>query len=326
MIEKDVIELYNQIDWAKLLRKDLGEYSLEEAKPHFDIIKNIFDDILGYPDIEILSTNFITIISNQVRSFYDFTNQIIDGFQDTAQRKNLLNHIKDKEYEIFQNLSPIYNYLNSFDQSEDTKISETIKKAQEKIDKLNNKLEKTDNLLLEAQKIVTGVKAIQYGNFFGSEASKNDKTSKFYIWMMIGSIVLTGIVSIFFLQDVEFVKNDNATFWKNLFNTINTQNILIRFVVLSLGVYLISHFSKVYSAERHLYNINIQRQNALNSHKQLLDSVIATESDNEKEIRNAILLELTRAIFENKDTGYLKGVQNPSSTNQIVEVSRTLSK
>jgi len=51
-----------------------------------------------------------------------------------------------------------------------------------------------------------------------------------------------------------------------------------------------------------LYNLNIQRQNALNSHKQILDSIIATQSENEKEIRNAILLELTRAIFDTKET------------------------
>ncbi len=97
--------------------------------------------------------------------------------------------------------------------------------------------------------------------------------------------------------------------------------------MLSLGGYLIAHFAKVYSAEKHLYNINVQRQNALNSHKQILDSVIATESENEKEIRNAILLELTRSIFQNQETGYLKGNTNSTMpTNQIIEISKTLTK
>lgn len=143
---------------------------------------------------------------------------------------------------------------------------------------------------------------------------------------MIGAIVLTFGISIFYLRDISFVTVEGANFWSNLFNTINTQNIIIKFVVLSLGGYLISHFSKVYSAEKHLYNLNIQRQNALNSHKQILDSIVSTESENDKEIRNAILLELTRAIFENKDTGYLKGSHNPTSTNQIIEISKTLTK
>jgi hypothetical protein len=61
-----------------------------------------------------------------------------------------------------------------------------------------------------------------------------------------------------------------------------------------------------------LYNLNTQRQNALNSHKKILDSVQATDSENEKEIRNAILLELTKAIFENKDTGYIKQKEDHS--------------
>lgn len=87
-----------------------------------------------------------------------------------------------------------------------------------------------------------------------------------------------------------------------------------------------SYFSNTNLTEKHLYNLNIQRQNALNSHKQILDSIIATQSENEKEIRNAILLELTRAIFDIKETWYLKSWWQWQATNQIIEITKTLSK
>jgi hypothetical protein len=85
-----------------------------------------------------------------------------------------------------------------------------------------------------------------------------------------------------------------------------------KFFILSVGFYLANHFARRFYAEKHLYNLNTQRQNALNSHKKILDSVQATDSENEKEIRNAILLELTKAIFENKDTGYIKQKEDHS--------------
>ena len=97
--------------------------------------------------------------------------------------------------------------------------------------------------------------------------------------------------------------------------------------MISLGFYLIAHFSKIHSAEKHLYNINTQKQNALESHQQILQSIAPTESENEKEIRNAILLELTRAIFDPKDTGYSKtNNQISSPTSQIVEISKSIPK
>lgn len=324
MINLDTKNQYDKIDWLKLLRKDLGEYSLEKAKPQFDRIKSIFDDILNYPNIDNLSASFTNQAQSQLQSFVQFSNQIITDFKDTSQRQTWLDNVKNKEYEVFQNLSPIYNYIQAFDPSKDKKLKELVINSEERIKKLNEDLTKTEKLLSNAQKKATESEILEYGNFFGTEAGVNKKNAKINFWIMIGSIFLTVVLAIIFLQKVDFVTTEGASFWDNLLNTINTQNILIKFIILSLGGYLISHFSNVHSAEKHLYNLNIQRQNALNSHKQILDSIVSTESANEKEIRNAILLELTRAIFENKDTGYLKSSQNPASTSKIVEISKTL--
>ena len=326
MTKQQLLNFYKKIEWNELLRKDFGEYSLEETKPHLDRIKKIFDDIFGYLSTENLSTNFLSIFENQLKIFEQFTRQITGDFKDITQREDWINRIKDKEIEIFKSLFPIYSYIQFVDPSKDKKLQKLLEISEQKIKKLNENLNKTENLLNEAQKKATQSEIIKYGNFFGQEASGNKRNAHINFWVMIGCIVLTLSLSVFFLREITFLKTEGANFWSNLFNTINTQNIIIKFVVLSLGGYLISHFSKVYSAEKHLYNLNIQRQNALNSHKQILDSIISTESENEKEIRNAILLELTRAIFESKDTGYLNGVQSPTSTSQIVEISKTLTK
>lgn len=327
MINPDTKKQYEEIDWNKLLRQDLGEYSLEEASSSLDKIKTIFDDILNYPDFEKLSTQFTNSTQNQLQSFIQFSNQIINSFQNTAERQTWIDNIKNKEYEVFNNLSSIYNYIQIFDPSKDKKLKELVKNSEERIKKLNEDLTKTERLLEGAQKKVIENEISDYGNFFGEEAEKNKKASNRNFWFMIASVTLTAICSIIFLQNIKFISSEELGFWDNLLRTINMQSILIKFVILSLCGYLISHFSKVHSVEKHLYNLNIQRQNALESHKQILDSVIATESENEKEIRNAILLELTRAIFKNKETGYLKNTGSSSSpTSSIVEITKSISK
>lgn len=321
------IEEYKKIDWNKLLRKDLGEHSLEVAKQNFDRIKSIFDEILSYPNLDQLSDQFKNQLQSQLNSFAQFANQIINNFQNTGEKQAWITNIKNKEFEVYQNLSPIYNYIKTFDPARDTKLKDVINKSEERIKKINEDLSKTETLLREAQKKTIQSEIIDYGNFFGKEALKNEKTAKINRWLMFGSILLTSAFSIIFLQNIKFISSEKLTFFENILQTVNAQNILIKFALLSLGGYLIAHFSKIYSTEKNLYNLNIQRQSALNSHKQILDSVIATESENEKEIRNAILLELTRAIFANHETGYLKGSKdNPNPTNQIVEITKSFTK
>lgn len=320
-------EEYKKIDWNKLLRKDLGEYSLEITKPNLNRIKSIFDEVLHYPNLDQLSDQFKNQIQSQINSFVQFANQVINSFQNTSDRQNWINNIKNKEFEVYQQLSTVYRYIKDFDPGRDEKLKDVIKKSEERIKKLNEDLSKTETLLQEAQKKAVQSEIIDYGNFFGSEAGKNERTAMLNRYLMFGSILLTGILSIIFLQNIKFVSSEEVTFFENILQAINAQNILIKFVLLSLGGYLIAHFSKAYSTEKNLYNLNIQRQNALNSHKQILDSVVATESENEKEIRNAILLELTRAIFANHETGYLKGSKdNPNPTNQIVEITKSITK
>lgn len=326
MIDPKIIEEYNKINWQKLLRKDLGEYSLEESKINLDNIKTIFDDILGYPNIDSLSPSFTNQLRSQLISFNQFQNQIISTFKDTGQKQTWINNIKNKDYEVFNSLAPIYNYIQTFDPSKDGKLKELVKSTEAKINEVNKELAKAEGLLKKAQENATESEVNEYGNFFGLEAKQNKINWNLNLGLMIFSIILTITLAILFLQEVTFVKTDWEWFWTNLLDTINTQNILIKFVALSLGWYLITHFSKVYSAEKHLYNVNSQRQNALNSHKQILNSVISTDSDNEKEIRNAILLELTRSMFDKWDTGYLKWWQQQNPTNQIIEISKTLSK
>lgn len=319
------INKYKKIDWNKLLRKDLGEYSFEITKPNFDRIKSVFDEVLNYPNLDQLSNFYKGQIQLQIDSFVNFVNYI-NSFQNTSERQTWIDKIKDKDFEIYQNLSIVYRYIKDFDPERDEKLKDVIKKSEERIKKLNEVLSKAEELLQEAQKKTVQSEIIDYGNFFGQEAEKNERVANKNRWFMFGSIAVTALMSIIFLQNINSFSED-LTFFENILRTVNTQNILIKFILLSLGGYLVAHFSKIYYTEKNLYNLNVQRQNALNSHKQILNSVIATESENEKEIRNAILLELTRAIFANHETGYLKGSKdNPSPSNQIIEITKSFTK
>jgi DNA-binding FadR family transcriptional regulator len=86
---------------------------------------------------------------------------------------------------------------------------------------------------------------------------------------------------------------------------------------------MVAHFSRNYSAEMNMYYMNKHRQMALNSHQRILDAVRKTETSNEPETKNAILLQVAKTMFDIQETGYLKNGNNPVPTTQIVETIRT---
>ena len=77
-------------------------------------------------------------------------------------------------------------------------------------------------------------------------------------------------------------------------------------------------------ALKHQYTLNRHRHNALSSHKEILSSIEKTASESDKEISNAILLELTKSMFSPQKTGFIKDQKDTSSENRVVEISKSL--
>ena len=51
---------------------------------------------------------------------------------------------------------------------------------------------------------------------------------------------------------------------------------------------------------------------------------LGVKDNSDKEISNAMLLELTKAIFSPQDTGFVKYQKDISSENRIIEISKSM--
>ena len=78
--------------------------------------------------------------------------------------------------------------------------------------------------------------------------------------------------------------------------------------------------SRNYRAQAHNYIVNKNKQNALSTFETFVKA-----SDND-EIKNAVLLQTTKAIFSNSPSGYLKNESDDDSPTQIIEIVKDVSK
>ncbi len=321
---RDSIEQYRSLDWTSLLRKDLGSYSLEESKPSFEGIREVFDTIFNHADLENFPPQFLNSIRTHLQQFLQLKNQIL-GFQNINERQQWLDTIRNKEFELHQSMGPFYTFLVLKDPAKNEEFKRQIIDAQGKIGEFEAQITKAQSLLSTVQNEAQKIEAIKYGRFFGDCADKNDQAAKNAQTYMALSAGVTLIIAILLLAgDTDWfvrVQNQNTS---QVLTEIFHQGLLLKFLILSIGGFAIAHFNRNYSAEKHLYYVNTQRQNALDSHQALLNSIRPTESENDKETANAMLAELTRAIFDTKDTGYLKTISNPGNpVRQVIELTKS---
>ncbi|MFA6410702.1 MAG: hypothetical protein WCW26_03970, partial [Candidatus Buchananbacteria bacterium] len=94
MLNQEITKKYKDLNWNELLRKDLGNYSLEEAKPILDRIKNFFDSILLSTEINNFAQGIQNEIQNQITNFLNYCNNSLKTFSDIGQKQQRLEEIK----------------------------------------------------------------------------------------------------------------------------------------------------------------------------------------------------------------------------------------
>jgi|LakMenE01Jun11ns_1017448.scaffolds.fasta_scaffold9909337_2 hypothetical protein len=322
----EIIQQYKTLNWNSLLRKELGDAGrLDEAKISFDRIKEFLDIFVNTEIVTTLSQQAIYEIQGTINDFIVFTQNTILLFSDTSQKEHIIEVIRDKEFTILSNLAKYKIYLNeniSEDKEDYTKKLEELKKREEEIKERFNIAE---DLLEKSQKQTQTSESAKYGTAFGKQAEKHKEGAQRNFWLMIISCIITVTLAIFLLigNQKNFNLIENLSNWEKFLRFIVDQNLLLYIIIFSLLSFLISHFSRNYSSEKNLENIYLQKQMALNSHEQILKSVHSTGTENDLETQNALLTYMSKAIFETKETGYLKGVQhNTNPTGPILDMTR----
>lgn len=325
MFDQNLIEKYKWFNWNLLLRKDMWEFSLEEASPIFARIKKFFDSIISNPELENLAQGILNEIDTQIRSFFELYDRHIVTYQNTSDKQQIIELIKNKEFEIINVLWKYTAYLRELDPKKDKEYKSYTEDAKKKILEIDQNLSQISKLSERAKQVAQKEEIALFWTFFWVTADKNKKSANLSFWIMIVLVFFTWVIAWLFLGNISFLQDSKISFLNNVLKTITSQGIFEKIVIISLLGYIVSHFSRRYSAERHLYVLNIHRQNALNSHKQIIDSVQSTSSESDLETKNAILLQITKAIFENQETWYLKDSwSSPIISNQILEASKIL--
>ena len=318
-LKKD-IEDYKKTDWKALLREDKGDHHLKEIKPHLDFIKSFLDTILESLYFESSYLPYLINLQTSFSSFRELETQIKQHTDDN-RRQGIIGQVIQCKNSIFESLIPLSNMLRIQAESDPNRHDDDPKKIVEEYKKaikgLEQELKKSKQIQSQYAEQVIKEEAERYGDFFKKEYESNKRWS----WMFGFLFLVFSAVSCFFAYC--FLQFDHKIEAEDLVELIIKGDVFNKIFILSIILLVISVIKREYLALRHQFTLNKHRHNAISSHKEILSSIKDTKNESDKEISNAILLELTKSMFSSQETGYVKD-QKDSSGSKVVEVSRSV--
>lgn len=297
---KQRIKEYKELNWSKFLRKDLGEYSLEEAGPSLDRTKRFFDVIVGYTDLDSLPQDFQNRLRNQIWNQVQFLSQIVTNFQNTTERAIWLQRIQNREQEVWNDLGPVYSYLQALGTISPPTINpEKLREAErlanlviESSNKYKKAAETAENWIkTEGTAIATAIQ--DKSKIFDDKANNEHTGYKVWLWLIAAGILGAMTIGVAWMFVYELHGQDG----------ISIGAALLRIAVIGALSYTAFIAYQQFNIQRRLYETYKFKAIALSTMEELLK----TYSDSHD--RESILNQAIAIIFSEPTIKEEKAVQ-----------------
>lgn len=306
---------------------------LKEVKIYVDKLLDIRDKT----ELPKILNQRIDLYTNELWSYIGQIEKVHTDPPDVVARKkeNLIKEIRSYYSKCFdvegQNQKSILEYYAiaaSFDKPKDIEIKKSIEELENRINKtlldssnlvdsLNDKTNESETILEELKKKVSQQTVSDYALVYEEQAENHKKLAE--KWLLTGIIISIAFILLITISALyEFLPTERLSA-TGIVNGYNISNIITKALIIAVIIFLLSFSFKQYSVNRHLQALNTQRQKALNSYKLFIASISADDINS----RNALMIQVAKAIYEPQTTGFLseKG-QNVNSG--IIELTKII--
>lgn len=319
---KDYFIQIKQIEPQSLIREaELGPISFAPYFNDFLRVINFFKRLSSL-DINSLPSYQLSTIKERILPFIDTINTIknfkVDINNGVPQRDTLANNLISSYQSSYDQLSPIISYCEKEGtdyQALQLQVNQTVEninlKYKEIFETFEVKTAELNKILDAVKKAAHEVGITQHTVNFEEASKKYQALSKYWMWSIISTGLIIILLSLYiFNLPIEIEANDPYASYRFI------QAAVARFTALFTLILLLFWEVRNYNAAQHNYTINQNKQNALST----FETFVSAARD--EEIKNAVLMQTTKAIFSNLPSGYLKNESGDDGSSQIIEIAR----
>ena len=184
--------------------------------------------------------------------------------------------------------------------------------GQKVIDEVRRQKEEVNETLNIVQEAAAVAGVSRFAGVFGDQAQKNRRTAR--TWLIV-SIVSVGIIGFIIWWIFDGLVDERQS---EIASEISWQIFLSKILFLSFASVVFYQVVKNYNANMHLYTLNKHRENSLATFQAFV------ESSKDYQVRETILVQTTRAIFEAGQTGYVSSPDVAMPNIETVKVNRAV--
>jgi hypothetical protein len=320
------IELQSVVNPSSLTQNDINAFSV--AKNKLSEIKVLLDRATAVDEVSSLPDQLVRQLSELKSDYLEKVNNIakihsIVGLStnDVISQVNSsiaqINELHRQWFEIGSSNKALLtiNAILSFDKSDTTSAK---RKYESSITELGLAIEKANDLNRELEAKAAQSVVSNYAKIFEDEEGKNIRSS--VIWLVV-SLVLSGLLILGLIESYRldwFQISEKVMTKDGEKIVLNLPNLISKLFLISFCVFIISFCFKQYSINKNLQTLNNHRKNALNSYKLFVDSI----GKDDLASRNALMLQVAKAIYEHTNSGYLSIKQGDNSSPNVIEFTK----
>lgn len=320
---EECLESLEQLSRLDLVRqKALGEeLSFKKGENSFKKIFDLFLPLKGL-DLSNIPIDYLDKLENQLSTAISNLGEILkfnaNQSNPSSERDRLIATIDNGYSSFFQSVFPIICYIHFYNKSDNDstgRIKSLLVEAQQEREKMaragDDTLNEIKSILESARQAAGKLGVAQFSKTFQEESVHHSKIANKWLVATIGvmiALVLSGGAFLYFTNHGTEVTNTPYLI----------QLTVTKLLVLTVLFYALNLCSKNYRSHTHNSILNRHRQNALNTFETFVKA-----SGEDGQTKNAVLLEATRTIFSNQQTGYLNSENEVEFPSRIIEIIKS---
>jgi len=302
---KEILNQLGEIEVDSLERRG-KDFPFSDVQKHIvtifesiEILKDnpeIFEQLPFYPDNHI--ENFFHTFQNNIRNIQGFNPAEVDN--PSSVRDTFAGNIRSSYAEFYSLLFPCLRIavLERKVSPEKMKKLEqesqkVIREVQGQKEEINRQKEEVSQTLMAAKEAAADTGVSKFAEVFGNQAQENKRAA--HIWLFASIVAVGTIVSIIWWIFDGLIDERQS----EIVSDVSWQIFLSKILFLSFASVVFYQVVKNYNANMHLYTLNKHRENSLTTFRAFV------ESSKDYQVRDAILMQATRTIFEAGQTGYV---------------------
>ncbi|WP_139135300.1 hypothetical protein [Roseivirga sp. 4D4] len=326
----------SSIDLSKLeWNKFLDERQLQEAQSK---LAELYESLIMLEENLLkVEDRFPADLVLKITQIFDRFLSLIDSIEDKHEGSNEDDIVRNKKNAL-QNIRNFHRESFELGNSSQTRLLEfiAVTKGYQKDAPLNTKKyeqsimsivkdaesqkKRFDGIYSEFEKKLSESTVSDYAKVFETEVTKNGKRASLWMKVGIGSLIIL-IATIFIFVRYDVLPTEITNEFDSLIR-YSISNAIVKLLIFSLEIYLLTFSAKQYSISKHQQVLNIHRQNALNSYKLFSESI----SSDDENSRNTLMIQIAKSIYENnQSTGFLNEKSQTSSPG-IIELTKIIGK